>query len=140
VEEERNFETRKNLLEYDEVMTSSASGFTATANESLNGANCKVLILEMIDQQVNRYLGRVPGQGLWHGYVCPMGQQPMATEVDASNFRGLDFETADRIAKEEAQRIAESEIFDEVEKNLPDGVEESEWNWEALVKLVNTRW
>jgi preprotein translocase subunit SecA len=52
----------------------------------------------------------------------------------------MDFESAERYAKDQAERAAEGQIFDAIEENLPSGEEESEWNWEALAKLVNTRW
>ncbi len=44
------------------------------------------------------------------------------------------------IARDEAERIAESQIFDAIEENLPEGEDEAECNWEALAKFSNTRW
>ena len=54
--EERNFEVRKNLLEYDEVMDEQRKRVYGYRQNILNGANCKQLILEMIDQQIEHYL------------------------------------------------------------------------------------
>jgi preprotein translocase subunit SecA len=36
--------------------------------------------------------------------------------------------------------MAESQVIDIVDENLPEGDDQSEWNWEALAKTVNTRW
>ena len=54
--EERNFDIRKNLLEYDEVMDEQRKRVYGYRQNILNGANCKQLILEMIDQQIDHYL------------------------------------------------------------------------------------
>ena len=60
-------------------------------------------------------------------------------ELDARDFRGLDYEAAQRQAKDQAERLAESQIFEAIEENLPDD-EEGDWNWEALAKFANSRW
>ena len=36
--------------------------------------------------------------------------------------------------------MAESQVLDAIEENLPDEEESEEWNWEALAKFGNTRW
>ena len=54
--EERNFEIRKNLLEYDEVMDEQRKRVYGFRQEILNGGNCKPKILDMIDRQIDTYL------------------------------------------------------------------------------------
>ena len=44
---------RKNLLEYDEVMDEQRKRVYGFRQEILDGANCKVRILEMIDEQID---------------------------------------------------------------------------------------
>jgi preprotein translocase subunit SecA len=44
------------------------------------------------------------------------------------------------LARDEAERGAESQIYEAIDEMLPDGEEEDELNWEALAKLSNTRW
>ena len=36
--------------------------------------------------------------------------------------------------------MAEGQVLDLIEENLPGDEDSSEWNWEALAKAVNTRW
>src|SRR5574339_683244 len=50
--EEQHFEARKNLLEYDEVMDHQRKRVYGFRQKVLDGQNCKLSILEMIDQQV----------------------------------------------------------------------------------------
>ena len=138
--EERNFDVRKNLLEYDEVMDEQRKRVYGYRQRILDGANCKELILEMIDGQiehrVNIFLDPHYGRdtfATWAGslFTC---------EIDSKPLAGLDFAAAERLVRDEAERAAESQIFEAIEEKLPEGEEESEWNWEDLAKFSNMRW
>ncbi len=137
--EERNFDIRKNLLEYDEVMDEQRKRVYSYRQRILNGGSCKELILEMIDRQVEQglevFLDRDYGTetfAKWAGNL-------LSVELDPREFRGLEFESAERLAKDQAERMAESQVFEAVEENLPEDSEE-DWNWEALAKFSNARW
>src|SRR5512140_1767408 len=54
--EEHNFDIRKNLLEYDEVMDEQRKRVYRYRQAILDGADCKELILDMIDGQIDHYL------------------------------------------------------------------------------------
>src|SRR5205085_7811658 len=56
--EERNFDIRKNLLEYDEVMDYQRKRVYGYRQEILDGANCKMRMIEMIDLQINMAVDR----------------------------------------------------------------------------------
>jgi preprotein translocase subunit SecA len=138
--EERNFEVRKNLLEYDEVMDEQRKRVYGYRQRILDGANCKSLILEMIDTQVNRHLDEflTPNYGTDTFVEWVAGRLGM--EFDARDFRGMDYEGAARYAKDEAERMAENQIYEAIEENLPEDEDPREWNWEALAKTFNNRW
>jgi len=138
--EERNFEIRKNLLEYDEVMDEQRKRVYSYRQRILDGTNCKELILEMIDQQINRYLDEFLARDYGTESFAEWASGVLAAELDSRDFRGMDFESADRYAKDAAERLAEGQVFDAIEENLPEDVDPREWNWEALAKMVNTRW
>lgn len=138
--EERNFEIRKNLLEYDEVMDEQRKRVYGYRQKVLDGANCRDLILTMISEQVDHHLTTflskdygIESYARWAGSRLTMTFEPR-------DFRGMDAQSAERYAKQEAERMAETQVIDGIEENLPDSEEESEWNWEALAKLVNARW
>ncbi len=139
--EERNFEIRKNLLEYDEVMDEQRKRVYGYRQQILEGADCKHLVLDMIRQQIdvrlNQFLARDYGTetfAKWTG-------KEFGVDFDARNFRGLDFQDAQRYAVDEAERKAEGQIMDALEENLPtDSEDKEDWNWEALAKFANTRW
>ena len=50
--EERHFDVRKHLLEYDEVMDEQRKQVYSYRQRILDGGNCRQLILEMIDKQI----------------------------------------------------------------------------------------
>ena len=117
--EERNFDIRKNLLEYDEVMDEQRKRVYRYRQRILDGGNCKELILEMIDKQIDQNLDVFLDKDYGTETFAKWAGSLLSVELDARDFRGLDFETAQRQAKDEAERMAESQIFDAIEENLP---------------------
>ncbi len=141
--EERNFEIRKNLLEYDEVMDEQRKRVYGYRQRILEGANCKELILDMIQEQLDKYLDELLAPDYGPATFCKwVGTQlTLAEPLEAHDYRDVDFDTAERLAKDEASRSVEMLVHDEIDQHLPQDVEdESEWNWEALTHAVNVRW
>ncbi len=138
--EERNFDIRKNLLEYDEVMDEQRKRVYGYRQNILDGANCRELILEMIDQQIEHYLDQFLDKNYGTETFAGWASKELAVELEARDFRGLDFASAETLARENAERLAEGQVLEAIEENLPAEEEASEWNWEALAKAVNTRW
>ncbi len=138
--EERNFEIRKNLLEYDEVMDEQRKRVYSYRQRILDGANCKKLILDMISEQVEEkvamFLDRDYGRETFVSWVSGR----LGHSFDSRDFRGLDFDEAAEYALNKAEHMAESQIHDAIEENLPLEEEVSEWNWAALAKFANARW
>jgi preprotein translocase subunit SecA len=138
--EERNFDVRKNLLEYDEVMDEQRKRVYGFRQEILDGVNCKIKILEMIDQQVHDHLSEFLAKDYGAATFAKAVGSELTCELDPRDFRGMDFATGEAQAKDTAERMAESQIFDALEENLPEDGDQEEWNWEALAKFANTRW
>ncbi len=139
--EERNFETRKNLLEYDEVMDEQRKRVYGYRQRILEGGNCKQLILDMIRQQVDGRLTQFLASDYGTATFATWAGKELGVEFEVRDFRGMDFHDAQRYAIDQAERKAEGQIMDALEENLPEDAEDkAEWNWEALAKFVNTRW
>jgi preprotein translocase subunit SecA len=138
--EERNFEIRKNLLEYDEVMDEQRKRVYRYRQRILDGVNCRDLITEMIDKQVDEHLTRYldPTYGS-ETYAAAAGNL-LHVQLDSKDFRNTDYKDAEKIAVDEASRMAESQVLDAIEENLPEDEDQSEWNWAALATTLNTRW
>ena len=138
--EERNFEIRKNLLEYDEVMDEQRKRVYGYRQNILDGANCKQLILDMIDGQIDHYLNQFLDKNYGAETFAGWASKLLSVELDARDFRNLDFAAAELQARDDAERMAEGQVLESIEENLPDEEDPSEWNWEALAKMANSRW
>jgi len=138
--EERNFEVRKNLLDYDEVMDEQRKRVYGYRQAILDGTDCKQLILDMIDRQIEHYLKQFLDRDYGSDSFAKWAGGILGVELDARDFRRMSFEEAETFAKNEAERLAEGQVLDAIEENLPEDADPSEWNWAALAKLVNTRW
>ncbi|MFM7040587.1 MAG: SEC-C metal-binding domain-containing protein, partial [Planctomycetaceae bacterium] len=142
--EERNFEVRKNLLEYDEVMDEQRKrvyGFRQRILDFTDGdADCREMILEMVDHEIDRHVGTFLDKDYGAQTFATWASSQLACELDPTDFRGMTAAEAERLAADEAVRQSESQIFEEVEENLPSGEDESEWNWAALATFANARW
>ncbi len=138
--EERNFEVRKNLLEYDEVMDEQRKRVYGYRQKILDGTDCKQLILEMIEGQIDHHLGQFLAKDYGPETFAQWAGKMLATELDPRDFRDMDISVAESYAKDAAQRAAEGQVLDAIEENLPDDVDPKEWNWQALAKFANTRW
>jgi len=138
--EERNFEIRKNLLEYDEVMDEQRKRVYTYRQNVLDGTNCKKLVLEMIDEQVDHYLSQFLAKDYGTETFAKWAGKELSIELAARDFQGMDFRSAEDFAKDEAERLLEGQLLDAIDENLPEEADTREWNWEALAKMVNTRW
>ncbi len=138
--EERNFEIRKNLLEYDEVMDEQRKRVYGFRKKILDGSDCRELIVDMIDRQIDQNVGSFLDKDYGPQTYATWAAGQLACELDAADFRGLNPEEAERLATDQAIRQSETQIFEAVEENIPEGEDEGEWNWGALATFANARW
>ena len=138
--EERNFEIRKNLLEYDEVMDEQRKRVYKYRQNILDGANCKTLILEMLVAEIDKHLGEFLARDFGTESFAAWASGRLGLELDHRDFRELDFKSAEAYAKDQADRASEAQVLDAIEENIPAQEDPSEWNWSALAKIANARW
>ena len=137
--EERNFEARKSLLEYDEVMDFQRKKVYGYRQEILDGTSCRDLVMKQLSEQIHsnvvQYCDPLFGA---ESYAKWAGAR-LGVQLDPKDFRGVEAATAVLYAKDQAERAAETQILDAIDENLPQETEQSEWNWEAMTKWVNSR-
>ncbi len=138
--EEYNFEIRKSLLEYDEVMDEQRKRIYGFRQKILDGASCREMVVEMIRRQVQEVLGSVLAPTFGAESFARYAGNKLSVELDPRSFRNATFEEAVDIARDEAERRAETDVLGAIEENLPRNEEESEWNWQAMVSFANVRW
>jgi preprotein translocase subunit SecA len=138
--EERNFDARKNLLEYDEVMDEQRKRVYSFRQRLLEGAPAKDEILEMIDTQVKEAATRFLADDYGAASFADWAGTRLGVEFNAKDYKGVPFQEAQEQAKREAESEAADQVREAIEENLPADAETSEWNWQALVAWSNTRY
>jgi preprotein translocase subunit SecA len=136
--EERNFDQRKNLLEYDEVMDTQRKRIYGARQAILNNRNCKLLVLEYIDEQINKQVDELLSPAYGQATFATFVQGRLLADYEANDFRGCDFQQAEQYAKEKAQRMLETTIQDGLDENLSEEEDPNEWKWNAMANKVNT--
>ncbi len=136
--EERNFEIRKSLLEYDEVMDEQRKRVYRYRQNLLDGHSSRNMILGLIRAEIESHVETFlePNYGI-ETFANFAGTQ-LQCQLDSRDFSNMDFEMADSYAKDQAERKAEVTVAEAVEENLPSGMED-EWNWKAMTTWANTR-
>src|SRR5260370_21362209 len=121
--EERNFDIRKNLLEYDEVMDHQRKSVYGYRQEVLEGANCRLRILNMIDQQIDLALDRFLDADYGPATFAEFASKRLGVELDASDFARSDFAEAERTARDKASPMVPTQIQEAMDENLTTDVE-----------------
>jgi len=138
--EERNFEIRKNLLEYDEVMDEQRKRVYRYRQQILDGVSCRDLIIEMIQEQIDHFVDTFMDRDYGVESFAKWAGQRLSTTLEPRDYRGMDFHLAEGYAKDQAERFSETQVIDSMEENLPAEEDPSEWKWSALAKMADTRW
>lgn len=138
--EERYFEVRKNLLEYDEVMDEQRKRVYGYRQNILEGTNCRALIVSMIDKQLSRWTKNFLAPTYRWETVAAWSGQTLGIEIEPADIKGMTVEQCQEYITEEAERQADAMVREAIDENLPAEVEdERERNWNAMVRWVNAR-
>lgn len=138
--EERHFEQRKNLLEYDEVMDEQRKRVYSYRQKILEGADCRTLILAMIDNQLQRLAERFLNPEYRWETIVEWARVKCELELEPRDLRGMEADTLLEYLKDTADRQADIQIQEKIEENLPEDVEDDrERNWQAMSMWANRR-
>ena len=137
--EERNFEQRKSLLEYDEVMDFQRKKVYGYRQQILEGTSCRDLVMHQLKQQIESNIEQFCDPLYGPESYAKWAGTRLGVQLEPKDFRGVDAATADAYAKDQAERTAETQILDAIDENLPSEEDQSEWNWDAMAKWSNTR-
>ncbi|MDD3469909.1 MAG: SEC-C metal-binding domain-containing protein [Thermoguttaceae bacterium] len=138
--EERNFEIRKHLLEYDEVMDTQRKRVYGYRQNILDGVETRQLMLDMVAGEVRRHVGTFLDPDYGAETFAAWVSKQLSCSFRAKDFRGMDYSMSEVHAKDQAERDVEKQVFEIIDENLPEDSDPSEWLWESLAHTVNTRW
>ena len=138
--EERNFDARKNLLEYDEVMDEQRKRVYSFRQRLLDGLPAKDAIVEMIDDQIRAAATRFLADDYGTASFADWAGQRLGVELNPRDFRQATFEDAKDQARSRAEEQADESFREAIEENVPADAEPAEWNWLALATWANARY
>lgn len=138
--EEYNFEIRKSLLEYDEVMDEQRKRIYKFRQNILDGVSCREVVQDMVQDQIETNLATFLSEQFGPDSFARFAGQQLTITLDSRVFRKTTADEAVRICIDEAERQAETEIMAQIEVALAEGEDESEWNWGSLAHFANARW
>ena len=138
--EERNFDIRKNLLEYDEVMDEQRKRVYGWRQEILNGLNCKTAIRRMIDEQIDEAVDRYLDDEFGAASFAEFAGNRFGVDFEPHDFRRSSFEEADKTAHDKALKAAPTFIQEALDECLPQEEDASTWKWQELARRANARY
>ena len=135
--EEHHFEVRKHLLEYDEVMDEQRKRVYSQRQRILDGANCRELVIDMIDEQIVHWVDHFLDRMYRWNMIAAWVQQEMRLELEPHSIRDMDKLQLLEYVRSEARRQGEDQIEERLMENLPEDDDEANWNWLSLSKWIN---
>ncbi|OHB58430.1 MAG: preprotein translocase subunit SecA [Planctomycetes bacterium GWF2_42_9] len=132
--EQRNFEARKSLLEYDEVMDYQRKTFYSRRRQVIEGKGLKEVITAMIEATIDTAVSTILAEGYQFKAISEWARAAFGVDLSPKRFSGLDAETAEEIIKNAAKNEASNNISVTLGEYLEDFEDKSTWNIESLVK------
>ena len=134
--EERNFDIRKNLLEYDEVMDHQRKRVYGYRQEILDGDNCKIAHPRHDRRADRRWPSSASSTTTTARRASPSSRRNrLGVEFDAADFARSDFDEAEQIGARQGQPArSPTQIQEAMDENLGADDDASEWNWQALAQ------
>ncbi|MEV5830697.1 preprotein translocase subunit SecA [Spirillospora sp. NPDC052242] len=145
--EQQNFEMRKNVLKYDEVLNRQRKVIYAERRKVLEGEDLQEQVRRMIDEVVGGYVAGATGEGfaeewdlekLWKAfkqlYPVSMTVDELVEDAAGGDISNLDAETLAEKIREDAQKAYEkreetlgSEVMRELERRVVLSVLDRKW-------------
>ena len=138
--EERNFDIRKNLLEYDEVMDEQRKRVYSFRQRLLDGDPPKDVILEMIDSQIQDAADRFLADDYGAASFAEWAGQRLGVELDRPRLQGRDrSRTPRRSPSTRPSASSARRSARRWRRTSPPTPTPSEWTWQALANWANAR-
>ena len=132
--EERNFEVRKSLLEYDEVMDYQRKIFYSRRREVISGQDLKPIVLGMIDSIVTRQAETVLDKDYPIRSIIEWARVNFDVELKTSDVAGATAEDIEELIKKRAKETVRNEISLSLGEYLEDYSDPSTWDTAGLSK------
>jgi len=132
--EERNFEIRKSLLEYDEVMDYQRKIFYSRRREILAGKGLKAIIQEMLDSAIAKNCDIILKENYPGKCIIEWAASSFGVELKPSDIADAEASDIEKIIKEQAKDNAANNISLSLGEYLEDYADPQSWDITGLCK------
>jgi len=132
--EERNFEIRKSLLEYDEVMDYQRKIFYSRRRQLLTGKGLKNVIKEMIENAIAKSCDTIFNKSYPQKCIAEWARTNFGVDLKPSDIAGVNAEEIETLIKRQAKDNTASEISLSLGEYLEDYAEPRSWDIAGLCK------
>lgn len=132
--EERNYEARKSLLEYDEVMDYQRKIFYSRRRKVISGVELKKDINEMFESIVNGSCENILAKEYPCVCIAEWVRTNFGVDYVAKDFAGKDIEEIEKFVKLAASKMTANEISVSMGEYLEDYEDSTTWHIDGLCK------
>jgi preprotein translocase subunit SecA len=132
--EERNFETRKSLLEYDEVMDYQRKIFYSRRRKILTGKGLKKTIEEMIERSIEKNCNTILDADYPLKSIVEWARTNFGVELKPSDIAGAEAAEIEKLVKGQAKNETANEISLSMGEYLEDYSDRQSWDIAGLCK------
>ena len=132
--EERNFEIRKSLLEYDEVMDYQRKIFYSRRRKILAGKGLKSIIEEMINNAIAKNCDTILNENYPVKCILEWARTNFSVDLNPSEIAGSKTEEIERLIKAQAKDNAANNISLSIGEYLEDYSDPQTWDIAGLSK------
>ncbi len=132
--EERNFEVRKSLLEYDEVMDYQRKIFYSRRREILTGKGLKNVIQEMIDSTIATNCSTILSKDYPLKCISEWARTSFGVDLKLSDISGVKVEEIEQLIKRQTKDNASNNISLSMGEYLEDYSDPRTWDIAGLSK------
>ncbi|MAE62561.1 MAG: hypothetical protein CMJ49_14535 [Planctomycetaceae bacterium] len=137
--EERNYQARKNLLEYDEVMEHQRNTFYGTRQTVLEGRDTEGMVLDYIAEAVEDAVGRFIDPLFGPERAAEMVKSILGTNMDATRLRGDSLEEVEPRIRNDAKAEARQEIETTLGEYMSNDMDPDDWDVKGLSQWAMSR-
>ena len=132
--EQRNFEARKSLLDYDEVMDYQRQVFYTRRQSILEGRNLEGIIWDMIDDVIEENCATMLNSDYPYQCAIEWARSTLGVDLDLDRVRGQHLEELERTFRDHAINHAEQEITVTLGEYMNEDMEPQDWDLKGLSK------
>ncbi|MBN1846890.1 MAG: SEC-C domain-containing protein [Sedimentisphaerales bacterium] len=137
--EQRNFEARKSLLEYDEVMDYQRQVFYTRRQALLEGRGLEGTIWEMIDEVMSENCRTMLSGHYPYQCIAEWARTTLGIDVDLDRLRDGEQDEIEELLRDRARDSAEQDILMTLGEYMGEELDDGEWDLRGLSKWAMSK-